>query len=78
MNHEGEASSSATGAHNAHNDHGERSHPSEAPQTASQIAERKKKNRELFNRKRQGLLKVLSTDLDTIIYAELGAVYYME
>lgn len=46
--------------------------------TAAELAERRKKNRQTFNRKRGDLLDDLLRNLDLIIYAELSAIYYME
>ena len=50
----------------------------EAAPTAAQLAERKKKNRQLFNRKRGDLLDDVIRNLDILLYAELSAIYYME
>ncbi|KAF2482363.1 hypothetical protein BDY17DRAFT_324650 [Neohortaea acidophila] len=46
--------------------------------TAAELAERRKKNRQTFNRKRGDLLDDLLRNLDLIIYAELSAIYYMD
>jgi hypothetical protein len=75
MNHEGEASSSAAGAHYSHD--GRQDKPEAAP-TAAELAERRKKNRQMFNRKRGDLLDNVLRDLDMLVYAELGVIYYME
>ena len=50
----------------------------ETAPTAVQLAERKKKNRQLFNRKRGDLLDDVLRNLDILVYAELSAIYYME
>ncbi|KAM0712442.1 hypothetical protein Q7P37_011538 [Cladosporium fusiforme] len=49
----------------------------EAP-TAAQIKERRKKNREMFNKKRGQLLDDLLYNLDVLVYAQLSAIYYMD
>lgn len=46
--------------------------------TASQIQERRKKNREMFNKKRGQLLDDLIYNVDMLVYAQLSAIYYME
>ena len=50
----------------------------DVPLEAAQLAEKRKKNRQLFNRKRGELLDDLTQNLDILVYAELSAVYYME
>ncbi|KAK3675707.1 hypothetical protein LTR78_004348 [Recurvomyces mirabilis] len=50
----------------------------EAVPTAAQLAERKKNNRQLFNRKRGDLLDDVLRNLDILVYAELSAIYYMD
>ena len=50
----------------------------ERPLTAKEIAERRKKNRDNFNRKRSILLEDLLRQLDILVFAELSAIYYME
>lgn len=40
--------------------------------------ERRKRNRLLFNKKREYFLKDFGTSIDMLIYAELAAIYYME
>ncbi|KAK4550177.1 hypothetical protein LTR36_003144 [Oleoguttula mirabilis] len=70
-----EASSSAA-AEPGDNANDERHHP-EAP-GAAQLAERKKKNRQMFNRKRGELLDVELRNVDILVYAELSAIYYMD
>ena len=49
-----------------------------APPTAAELVERRKKNREMFNKKRGELLDDLLRNLDILIYAELSTIYYME
>jgi hypothetical protein len=46
--------------------------------TPAEVAERRKKNRENFNRRRGDLLDDLLRNLDVLIYAELSTIYYME
>ena len=41
-------------------------------------AEKRKKNRRIFNWKRGELLDVELTNLDILVYAELSVIYYME
>lgn len=48
------------------------------PSTAAEVAERRKKNRENFNRRRGDLLDDLLKNLDMLVYAELSTIYYME
>lgn len=50
----------------------------EAAAAAAELAERRKKNRQMFNRKRGDLLDDLLRNLDILVYAELSAIYYME
>lgn len=70
------AASSSSAADNT-NDHGRQTQPEAAP-TATELAQRKKQNRQMFNRKRGELLDNLLRDVDMLIYAELSAIYYME
>jgi hypothetical protein len=49
----------------------------EAP-TAAQVEERRKYNRDMFNKKRVHLLDDLIYNLDLLVYAQLSAIYYME
>lgn len=49
----------------------------EAP-TAAQIEERRRNNRDMFNKKRVQLLDDLIYNLDLLVYAQLSAIYYME
>lgn len=46
--------------------------------TAAQVAERRKKNRDVFNKKRGQLLDDLLYNVDILIYGQLSAIYYME
>lgn len=46
--------------------------------TAAQIQERRKNNRDMFNKKRGQLLDDLIYNLDMLVYAQLSAIYYME
>lgn len=46
--------------------------------SAKQIGERKKKNRENFNKRRGELLDDLIRGVDLLVYAELSTIYYME
>ena len=46
--------------------------------TSPSAAQKRKRNRQMFNRKRGELLDVELTNLDVLIYAELSAIYYME
>jgi len=50
----------------------------DAPPTAAQLAERRKNNRDQFNRKRRQLLDDLIHNLDVLIYAEASAIYYLD
>lgn len=69
-----EASSSAAAAPSTSRRHGD----GEPAQTTSELAERRKKSRQLFNRKRGERLDDLLANLDMLIYAELSVIYYME
>ena len=42
------------------------------------MEERRKSNREMFNKKRVQLLDDLIYNLDLLVYAQLSAIYYME
>jgi len=74
-----EASSSAAAAshHPTHNDDELRAENASSP-SAAEVAERREKNRQMFNKKRGELLDDLLRGLDILVYAELSAVYYME
>lgn len=74
MNDESQPSSSAAAAR-----HGEKrgGAPETAP-TAVELADRRKKSRRMFNRKRGELLDDLLRNLDILVYAHLSAIYYME
>lgn len=69
MNDEPSASSSRIAS--THNEQ-------DVPPTAAQLAERRKHNRQQFNRKRSQLLDDLIHNLDLLIYAELSAIYYLD
>lgn len=58
----------------------ERNAINDDPQAATNGAtrDRRKRNRLLFNKKREHFLKDYLRNLDVLIYAELAAVYYME
>lgn len=74
MNDEPSASASSSHVANAHED----AATQDEPLTSAQIDERRKHNREQFNRKRGQLLDDLVHNLDVLIYAELSAVYYLD
>ena len=76
MNDAEGSSAAAAAAYDAPED-GQPPPPEPAPTTA-ELAERKKKNRKMFNKKRGELLEDLCRNLDILIYAELSTVYYME
>lgn len=67
--------SSSAGANRQHGD--ERQEQVRTP-TAAELSERRKKNRQMFNKKRGELLDDLLRSLDILVYAELSAIYYME
>ncbi|CAK4033633.1 Hypothetical predicted protein [Lecanosticta acicola] len=50
----------------------------EVPITAAEVAKRRKRNRENFNKRRGELLDDLLRNLDILVYAELSAIYYMD
>lgn len=69
-----EASSSVGAAHHHHH-----ASPDEArPLTAAELAERRKKNRQTFNRKLGDLLEDLLRSVDILVYAQLSAIYYLD
>ncbi|KAI6813054.1 hypothetical protein KC332_g10612 [Hortaea werneckii] len=69
-----EASSSVGATHHHHH-----ASPDEArPLTAAELAERRKKNRQTFNRKRGDLLEDLLRSVDILVYAQLSAIYYLD
>ncbi|KAK5108844.1 hypothetical protein LTR62_007734 [Meristemomyces frigidus] len=70
-----EASSSAAAYTPEHTQHASFAQTTPSP---AQVAEQRKTNRQLFNRKRGDLLDDVLKNLDMLIYAELSAVYYME
>lgn len=69
-----EASSSAARQYGGHREDEE----AEPIPTAAELAERRKKSRQLFNRKRGERLDLLLADYDMLVYAELSIIYYME
>lgn len=72
-----DAVAASSSAANSINDHGRQAQPEAAP-TAAELAQRRKKNRQMFNRKRGDLLDNLLRDVDMLIYVELSVIYYME
>ena len=42
------------------------------------IEDRRKRNRRLFNKKREAFLADLMRTIDILVYAELSTIYYME
>lgn len=76
MNDAAEASSSAAGA--STNGRHTRDAQSQMAPTAAELAERQKKTRALFNKKRGTLLAHVIRDVDMLVFAELSAIYYME
>ncbi|KAK5124131.1 hypothetical protein LTR85_001834 [Meristemomyces frigidus] len=75
-----EASSSAAAAYPDTadaNDDDERHHHLAVP-TAAELAERRKKNRAMFNRKRGELLDDALRNWDMLVYAQLSAIYYQD
>lgn len=69
-----EASSSAA-AHDANDELTQDQVPAPTP---AQLRERRKKNRQTFNKKRCALLEELLRNIDILVYAELSAIYYLE
>ncbi|KAF2717410.1 DUF1746-domain-containing protein [Polychaeton citri CBS 116435] len=72
MNDEPSSSSNSTATpyYNHNND--------SARLSPAQIAEQRKKNGKLFNRKRSDLLEDLIRNVDILIFAELSTLYYMD
>ena len=70
-----EASSSAARQYGGHREEEDEAEP--IP-TAAELVERRKKSRQLFNRKRSERLDLLLADFDMLVYAELSIIYYME
>ncbi|KAK3714691.1 hypothetical protein LTR37_007671 [Vermiconidia calcicola] len=68
-----EASSSAASAQQ----YDGQAQPEAAP-TAAELVEKRRKNRQMFNKKRGELLGDLLNSLDILIYAELSTIYYMD
>lgn len=48
------------------------------PLAAKELAKKRRKDRENFQRRRADLLDDLLRNLDILIYAELSTIYYME
>lgn len=71
MSDEASSSVGTTHYHHASPDQGR-------PLTAAELAERRKKNRQTFNRKRGDLLEDLLRSVDILVYAQLSAIYYLE
>lgn len=74
MSDEASSSAAAFSSINANDD--QQQH--DVAPTPAQLAERRKKNRQMFNKKRGELLDDLLKSLDILIYAELSTIYYME
>ena len=74
MNDEPPASASSSRAARTYDNHAEE----DVPPTTAQLAERRKHNREQFNRKRGQFLDDLIYNLDVLIYAELSVIYYLD
>lgn len=72
-----EASSSAAEPSNGRR-HGGHADEEEPAPTTAELAERRKKSRQIFNRKRGERLDDLLANFDMLIYAELSVIYYME
>lgn len=73
-----EPSSSSSRAHDTNLHNVDLDSAQEAPPTAAQLAGRRKKNRQMFNRKRGELLDDLLRNLDILVYAELSTIYYLD
>ncbi len=71
-----EASSSAAAAHPF--DDIQDGRPHDALPTAADLAKKRTRNRQLFNKKRGELLDDLLRSVDILVYAELSTIYYME
>ncbi|KAK0260023.1 hypothetical protein B0A54_09507 [Friedmanniomyces endolithicus] len=52
--------------------------PHDALPTAADLARKRRKNRQLFNKKRGELLDDLLRSVDILVYAELSTIYYMD
>jgi hypothetical protein len=77
MNDEGPSAAAASSSRVAFDVAADSTLRDEAPTTA-QIEERRKYNRDMFNKKRVHLLDDLIHNLDLLVYAQLSAIYYME
>jgi hypothetical protein len=77
MNDEGPSAAAASSSRVAFDVAPDSTLRDEAP-TAVQIEERRKNNRDMFNKKRVHLLDDLIYNLDLLVYAQLSAIYYME
>ena len=73
-------SSSASAAAYPDPEPGDSAHDNEqdVPLTAAEIADRRRRNRENFNKRRGELLDDLIRSIDLLVFAELSAIYYME
>ncbi|KAK0343204.1 hypothetical protein LTR91_022614 [Friedmanniomyces endolithicus] len=71
-----EASSSAAAAHPF--DDIQDGRPHDALPTAADLAKKRTRNRQLFNKKRGELLDDLLRSVDILVYAELSTIYYMD
>jgi hypothetical protein len=77
MNDEGSSAAAASSSRVAFDVTPDSALRDEAP-TAAQVEERRKNNRDMFNKKRVHLLDDLIYNLDLLVYAQLSAIYYME
>jgi hypothetical protein len=77
MNDEGSSAAAASSSRVAFDVTSDSTLRDEAP-TAAQVEERRKNNRDMFNKKRVHLLDDLIYNLDLLVYAQLSAIYYME
>jgi hypothetical protein len=77
MNDEGSSAAAASSSRVAFDVTPDSTLRDEAP-TAAQVEERRKNNRDMFNKKRVHLLDDLIYNLDLLVYAQLSAIYYME
>jgi hypothetical protein len=77
MNDEGSSAAAASSSRVAFDVTPDSTLRDEAP-TAARVEERRKNNRDMFNKKRVHLLDDLIYNLDLLVYAQLSAIYYME
>lgn len=77
MNDEGPSAAAASSSRVAFDVAADSTPRDEAP-TAAQVEERRKNNRDMFNKKRVHLLDDLIYNMDLLVYAQLSAIYYME